>query len=186
MELRTMVYIGAGIALLAAAGYAVKLHSDAIRDVKKVAFGYGQAATQSLWDKEKIIQSAAALEDARAKALETKRRLERQKENQDEQDRELAVAKLAADRLAASVNKLQLAANSLAASAGCTGIGDSAIKCLRQAVASLGDVLGRSSEEYRRMAVAADEARNRGLKCERDYDALTPQTSLKLTMALSL
>ena len=174
MELKIIAWIVAGAAVLGGIGYAVHRHSGAITAVKQESFKAGQSDTQGKWDKEKIAQSTEALQRAAREADETARRLKQQKENDDAQQRKNDLAKADAARLSARADKLQRAASDVASTFGCPVSGDSALECIRKAAATLGNVLGQCGQRHRELAIAADDARIRGQRCEADYDALTP------------
>lgn len=136
----------------------------------------GRAEVQGKWDKEKIAQQQADLEQAENNAKETLRRLARQKENQDAQDKELAVARGDAARNAADADQLRNqnlttaqrwrdALRNTPTCIECAAAGD--------AIMVQADVLGRADRRAGDLANYADTARAAGLKCERDYDALT-------------
>lgn len=134
----------------------------------------GAARVQSQWDEDRARAQAAAIEQARLAALETKRRLERQAENEREQQTLLARARADADRARAAADGLQLRAAAYLNAAGCGGrSGDSAIACLREAVAAIGNALGQCGAIAREAAADADDARTRGRLCEANYDSLT-------------
>lgn len=134
----------------------------------------GAARIQKLWDEDRATAQMAALEAARLASLETERRLKQQQENQRAQDAALARARSDAVAAHAAADRLQLRASAYLDAAGCGSLaGDSAIACVREAVAAIGDALGRCGAIARRVALDADEARGRGLKCEADYEALT-------------
>lgn len=135
----------------------------------------GAARVKGQWDGDRARAQAAAAEAAIASAKETQRRLDRHQENQRAQD--ALVARMRRDNagLAAAVDRLQLRASTYLDAAGCGALaGDPALECLRQAAAQVVDVLGRCATRHRQLAADADDARARGLKCEADYDALTP------------
>lgn len=138
----------------------------------------GAARVQALWDEQDRQRAAQALDAAHRSAAETLRRLNTQQENQRAQDRLLAQVRSDAAGAAAAADGLRLRAASYLAAAGCsTRSGDSALECIRQAVAALGDALGHCGQIARRVAEDADDARARGLKCEADYDSLALKLS---------
>lgn len=136
----------------------------------------GTAQVQNKWDKATLAQAQADIEAAATNAKETQRRLDRQKENQDAQDKELALARSAADRNgadavrlreqnAATAKRWRDALGNSPAGSQCAAAGD--------AIGVLTDVLDRADRRASLLARYADAARIAGLKCERDYDALT-------------
>jgi len=136
----------------------------------------GRAEVQGKWDKEKIAQQEAVIAENQANAKETQRRLERQKENQDAQDKELAAARGDAVRNSADADRLRDqnadtakrwrdALRNTPACIECAPAGD--------AIVVLADVLARADRRAGDLAAYADTTRTAGLKCERDYDALT-------------
>jgi hypothetical protein len=138
----------------------------------------GAQRVQILWDEDRAAALAQANEDARRNAKETERRLKAQQENDRAQEALLATARRDAAAAAAAADGLRLRASAYLDAAGCSSLaGDPAVECVRQAAAAIGDALGRGAEIARRVAADADEARARGLKCEADYDALTPDST---------
>lgn len=163
---RWLVLLGLAAAL--AVGYAGWTHHQ--RDI-------GRTEVRAEWAAERARQVAVDQAATVANAKETQRRLERQKENQDAQDKELAAARAdagrnlaAADQLrndnAAAAQRWRAALDHSAAGSDCQAAGD--------AIGVLADVLGRADRRAGILASYADAARAAGLKCERDYDALTP------------
>lgn len=133
----------------------------------------GAARVKAQWDEDRAQAQAAAIEDARQKAAETKRRLERQKENDDAQQAQVALARADASRARAAADGLQLTASAYLDAAGCGGrVGDSAAECIRTAVARVLDVFGSCGNRVAELAATVDDARSRGQRCEADYDAL--------------
>jgi hypothetical protein len=169
----------AGALLLAALAIALlfgTVHGYELWRDAKVAEGdrAGAARIQALWDKDTQRRQAAQIELDRQAAAETLRRLTVQQENQRAQDARLAQARRDAAAAHAAADGLQLRATAYLAAAGCGDrTGDSALECVRQAAAKVVDVLGRCAGRLVDLAAAADDARERGLKCEADYDTLT-------------
>lgn len=162
-----MLAIIAGAVIAAAAAW--WLHADRAEQFKA-----GQDATQQLWDADTTKRLAIAVEDARLAAAETQRRLTAQQENQRAQDNLLAQARRDAAAASAAVDGLRLRASAYLSAAGCSAAtGDSAIECIRAAAGQIGDVLGQCAARHQLLAADADDARARGLKCEKDYDALS-------------
>lgn len=135
----------------------------------------GRFQVQARWDASIVKQQADALAESQANAKETQRRLERQKENQDAYDAELARARAdaasatdAAGRLRQRAEQLAAAARRAASNAAAGSVGSTA----PDASGMLSDVLGKAVERSRLLAAYADAARRAGLQCERDYDAL--------------
>ena len=121
-------------------------------------------------------QNATDLQASQQNARETIRRLEAQDANQRKQDAELAAAQADAGRNARDADQLRQQNADTARRWGdtlrdsptvenCTAAGD--------AIGVLADVLGRADRRAGILASYADAARAAGLKCERDYDALT-------------
>lgn len=136
----------------------------------------GERRVQAKWDADKARQTANALAESQANALETFRRLERQQKAQDARDEEMARAK--ADAIAAGRERDQLhddLATYAAAVGGTSGnpaTGDNG-EAARAATGVLADLLRRADERAGILAKHADEARAAGLQCERSYQALT-------------
>lgn len=146
-----------------------------------LAFGgyrAGTAQVQGKWDKAELARVNADLEAAQVNAKETQRRLDRQKVNQDAQDKELAAARGDAFLNAADAEQLRQqnadtakrwrdALRDTPTGEQCAAAGD--------AIVLQADVLGRMDKAASDLAQYSDTARLAGLKCERDYDALTPR-----------
>lgn len=136
----------------------------------------GREEVRAEWAAERQAYTAAALAEAEGNARETKRRLERQQENQRAQDAELARARDDAARNAVAADRLR-EQNAGTARAWRDALGNSATERERTAAADaiglLADVLGRADRRAGLLAAYADAARVAGLKCERDYDALS-------------
>lgn len=134
----------------------------------------GAARVHNEWAEDRAQAQAAQLERARQASLETVRRLTAQEANQREQNRQLEETRRDAERAQRAADGLQLRAAAYLDAAGCSArSGDSALECIRQAVAQITDALGSCGRIARSVAAEADDARARGLKCEADYDALT-------------
>ncbi|MCY1167138.1 hypothetical protein D9M73_70950 [compost metagenome] len=162
--------------LLALAGVMVAGYQwwrDHVRDEGVVA---GRAEVQKKWDDATLAQQRVDIETARANAQETQRRLDRQKANQDAHDKELALARADADRNGLERDQLRQQ-NLSTAQRWRDALGNSpaCIECAAagDAILVLTDVLGRADKRAGDLAGYADTARAAGLKCERDYDALT-------------
>ncbi|MCC2673279.1 MAG: hypothetical protein K0R58_226 [Ramlibacter sp.] len=133
----------------------------------------GAGRIQNLWDEDRARAQEAAAEDARSKAAETLRRLNKQKENDDAQARRLAKVAIDLAGLRAAADGLQLTAATYLDAAGCGGrSGDPAVACVRAAVENALDVFGRCSSRVAQLAGAVDDARDRGQRCEAEHDAL--------------
>lgn len=136
----------------------------------------GRAEVQAAWDGERLEQQRATIDEARANAQETQRRLDRQKANQDAQDLELAAARRDVVIADAAAGRLR-DQNAAAARAWRDVLGHPAAggQCPAavDAIGVLADVLGRADRRAGILAGYADAARIAGLKCERDYDSLT-------------
>lgn len=156
-----------GLCLALAAGYAAWAHHE--RDI-------GRAEVQMKWDAQESQRRAEIAQELIDKAKESKRRLERQEENQRAQNATLAAARADRDRNAADADKLRQQATGNARDwaarlrdspsvAECAAGGD--------AIGVFTDVLGRADRRAGVLAEVADTARARGLKCEADYDSLT-------------
>lgn len=142
----------------------------------------GRAEVRQEWDASVSQQHAAAVQELLTKAQESKRRLERQGENQRAQDSEIAVARADAahDRAAADKLRQQNASSArdwAARLAHSPTVGD--IAAAGDTIGVLADVLSRADARAGVLAPYADAARTAGLKCERDYDALTLPSTLK-------
>lgn len=139
----------------------------------------GKGEVQGRWDAERNVLKDAALAEAAANAKETQRRLDRQQENQLAQDRKLAVARADAERNAAAADSLR-EQNATTAHQWRAALRDSPTgeQCATagDAIGVLADVLGRADRRAGILAEYADRAREAGLKCQADYDALKPPT----------
>ena len=129
-----------------------------------------------LWSAETKKLQAAALAEATTNAKETLRRQERQQENQNAQNTQLAQARSDAARNAAGADQLrQQQADT--AHQWSAALRDSPTVAVRQAAgAAIGlqaDMLGRLDSAAVGLAEYADAARAAGSKCERDYSSLT-------------
>lgn len=136
----------------------------------------GRAEIQGKWDKEKFKQQQAVIAESKANAEETQRRLTKQQENQNAQTLELKAARADASRNDADAGRLraQLAdtakrwrdsLNNPAAVGDRQAAGDALILSA--------ELFGRIDKRAGELAAYADSARIAGLKCERDYQALT-------------
>ena len=135
----------------------------------------GKATERIASDAKELVRQKAAITETQINAKETQRRLERQKENQNAQDKELAVALADAANNHRDSDRLRIERDDIAqrwrdalrnttAVSQCPAAGD--------AIGVLADVLGRADTRAGILASTADAARIAGLKCERDYDAL--------------
>lgn len=150
-------------------------HAGIRAEGKVEGLAEGRAEIQAKWDADRAQALRLQVDQARSNAAETLRRLDKHKENQLAQDAYLARVARDRDALRAERDGLQLRAARYLDAAGCGALaGDSALECVRAATAKVVDVLGRCSSRLVDLAAAADDARARGLKCEADYDALTP------------
>lgn len=159
------------IAALLVLGLAVLAAGWKVHHIGEVA---GRAEIQNKWDAERTAQLAAQVEEGRENARETLRRLTKQQENQRAQNIQIANARRDAAGAADAAERLRERTQAIAAAAGCGETSDTAVECVRAAATRIGDALGSCTKEYRYMADYAADARTRGLKCEADYDALTP------------
>lgn len=136
----------------------------------------GRSEVRLEWDAATARQLAGDLKQAQANAWETHRRLERQKENDERLQKELAASRADAARNAADADRLR-EQNASAARQWRDALGNSPTveQCATagDAIGVLADVLGRADKRAGVLAAYADTARAAGLKCERDYDALT-------------
>lgn len=137
----------------------------------------GRAEIHAQWDKEKLEQDAADMAAAQEHAVESKRRMAKQQENQDAQNQELARARADADRSKRVAEQLRRD-HETAAAQWRSRLADSPTRAdIEAAAGAIGvctDLLGRAVARAGILASYADTARAAGLKCERDYDALTP------------
>lgn len=108
---------------------------------------------------------------------EDQRIRDEQQENANVQARETAQAKADAVAAADVAGKLRARINAITAAARAAA-GDPQAQSGGEAIAApvvvLSDVLGRLDDTAGELAAAIDAARSRGLRCERDYQALTP------------
>lgn len=140
----------------------------------------GRAEIRVEWNADTVARQAVDLEQAQINARETLRRLNQQQENQHAQDQELQAARRDAARNSDAAGQLrtQLAETAQrwrAAFSDSAPGSDGAAAA--DAIGVLADVLGRADRRAGVLAAYADAARAAGLKCERDYDALTPPVS---------
>ena len=166
-------------AACAAVLYAIVWGYETWRD-GKVAEGdrAGAARVQALWDDDRAKAQAKTIEDARLNAAEGLRRINAHQENQRVQDAQLARARRDAATAAAAADGLRLRASTYLDAAGCGTVAtDTALECIRKAVAQITDALGQCGGIARQVAAEADDARARGLKCEADYESLTLKPS---------
>jgi hypothetical protein len=137
----------------------------------------GRTEIQAKWDKDSAARAAATLAEEKSHARETLRRLEVQQRNQDAQNQELARARADAERNRADADGLR-EQNAAAARRWSDTLSNapSVAECAAAgpAIVVQADVLGRSDRAASELASYSDAARAAGLKCERDYDALTP------------
>jgi hypothetical protein len=144
---------------------------------QEIGRAQGRQEVQAKFDAYVLKQQRAVIDESQANAKETQRRLNRQKENQDVQDLQLAAARADAGREHASADRLR-EQNAGATRAWRDALGDSAAggQCAAagDAIEVLADVLGRADRRAGELASYADAARIAGLKCEADYDTLTP------------
>jgi hypothetical protein len=132
------------------------------------------AAEKQDRERERREAVEATLEQARLNAAETLRRLNQQQENQRVQDERRARVAADAALAHAAADGLRLRAEGYLEAAGCGATsGDSALACIRAAASRITDALGQCGAIARQVATFADDARERGLACEADYDALT-------------
>lgn len=137
----------------------------------------GEARVQLKWDASVSRQRAAALAESEANAKESKRRIERQQENQNVQDAQLAAARADAARNAADADRVRAQSADTArqwrdALDRPPVVGDR--QAAAAAIAVLTDVRSRLDAAATELAGYATASRAAGLKCERDYESLTP------------
>jgi hypothetical protein len=164
------------LALAAASGAMLAAYGAWHSHVLAQGQASGSAEVQARWNAAQITQQKADLQTAEANARETQRRMERQKENQDVQDRELAAMRAAADHNGAaafSLREQNAAAARLWRDALTDPASGSQCPAAADTIGVLADVLARADRRAGELASYADAARAAGLKCERDYDALT-------------
>jgi hypothetical protein len=161
--------LAAALLIAAALGglYAWRVHVE--RDV-------GREEIRGEWAVANAKQTEADLAQSEINAKETLHRLQRQQENQHVQDLEMAAARAAAVRNGRDADQLR-EQNAAGARRWGAALRDSPTldQCAAggDAIGVLADVLGRADRRAGQLAEVADTARSRGLKCERDYDALT-------------
>jgi hypothetical protein len=136
----------------------------------------GAARVQKRWDEERLKLKAAEADDLRASLAETKRRMERQQENDRVHQQKLAAVQRDRDaargvalRLSERINAAESAARRAAADS--TASAD----CKAAAASSLlhAQLLRRADARAGELAEYADRARIAGEQCAADYDALT-------------
>lgn len=141
-------------------------------------YAAGAVAVQKQFDAAKEAAEAKRLAEVAAAKAEGDRRVKAQTENANEALKQANQA--AADAVAANAATAQLlaranrlvaayraAAHSPAVAAGSGQSGGDPLDVLV-------DVLGRAANDAKQLAEYADKLKIAGLKCERDYDALTP------------
>lgn len=136
------------------------------------------AADRAGYERAVSEMTAKALKEAQARAAETARRLQAQEENQRAQD--ALVARMRRDRDDALAAADRLREQSAAAARQWAGrLADSPtaqdLAAAADAIRVLTDVRSRLERAGAELAAHADAARAAGLKCERDYQALTPK-----------
>lgn len=134
------------------------------------------AAEQRGYDRAVAEMTAKALKESQAKAAETFRRLEAQRENQDAQDALLARMRRDRDAAVAAADRVR-EQSAAAARQWSERLADSPtaadLAAAAAAIQLLTDVRGRLERAGADLAAHADAARAAGLKCAKDYDALT-------------
>jgi len=162
------LYRWAAIALAVALGALALAAWDSARLKRADAAGYKRAQAE---------YTAAALREAQANAAETARRLKAQQENQRAQDAALARARADAVRAAADADRVRAQAAD-AAREWSARLGDSPtaedLAAAAAAIRVYTELRGRAVARAELLARTADAARAAGLKCEADYDSLTP------------
>lgn len=138
----------------------------------------GREEIRAEWNAAKLAQAQVDVEASREAALESQRRVSMQQENQRAQNEELARVRAAAaraDRLAGQLRR----DNETAAEQWAARLADSPTRADLEAAGSAirmcSELLGRARERARIVEAFADASRAAGLKCEWDYDALTPK-----------
>lgn len=162
------LYRWAAITLAIALGALALAAWDSARLKRAEAAGYKRAQAE---------YTAAALREAQANAAETARRLKAQQENQRAQDAALARARADAARAAADADRVRAQAAD-AAREWSARLGDSPtaedLAAAAAAIRVCTELRGRAVKRAELLAAYADAARAAGLKCQADYDALTP------------
>jgi uncharacterized iron-regulated membrane protein len=137
----------------------------------------GRDEIRAEWSASVSEQRAAALAQSEQNAKETLRRLARQKESQDALDQQLAIARRDAARADVAAGELrdQLA---LYVAAVRDAPGNTAVGCQREttdaAIGVLAELFRRADDRAGALAKFADSSRAAGLKCQADYQSLTP------------
>lgn len=147
-------------ALVAAGSWGVHTYNESLRDE-------GRAEKQAEWNARDLAQSQAA-------GRETLRRMDRQQENQHAYDKELAAARRDAAVNAADADRVREQAAEAARRWGDYATTDKQCAPAADAINVCADLFSRADKRASDLAAYADTARIAGLKCERDYDALTP------------
>jgi hypothetical protein len=167
---RWLLLLAAVAAIVGGGAVLIHRHDKAQQEI-------GENRVQAKWGAETKRLQAAAINEAAANARESLRRIEKQQENQLAQDRKLAQARADAGRNDAAAGQLRAqladtarqwrdALDHPATGRECEAAGD--------AISVLADVLGRADRRAGVLAAYADAAHAAGLKCEADYQALTP------------
>lgn len=160
-------WIALGVILVALTGaYAWRVHAE--RDI-------GRKQIQTQWDASVSQQRAKALIETENNARETLRRLTKQKENQDAQDRLLSTARADARANTAAADKLReqsadTARRWVAATRDTPAPG--VCEAAGNAITVQADVFSRLDRAAGELAPYADAARIAGNKCVADYEAV--------------
>jgi hypothetical protein len=136
----------------------------------------GKADVLAEWNAERAEQLQAAVEEGRANAKETQRRLDKQQENQRAQDLHLAAARADAAANRTDAERLREQAADAARQWRDALLNSPSASQLAAAADAIGvctDLRSRADRRASLLAEYADAARIAGLKCEADYDALT-------------
>jgi hypothetical protein len=135
----------------------------------------GKQQVQKKWDDAVIAQQKVDLAASQENAVESKRRMAKQQENQDAQNAQLARERADADRNRRDAEQLRRDHETATEQWRRTLADSPSAADLAAAADAIGvctDVLGRADKRASILAEIADARGAAGLKCQRDYDAL--------------
>lgn len=169
----------AWLAAVVAGGVMVGLAVAALASYgdRRQAEGYkaGQAEVQARWSAETNRLQRLALEEQEKARLELLSRQAAEQKAANEQTQRETRLRLAADRSRTAVSLLQQQLDAVVRSAAGGEVGSRpAVAGGRSAVETLGELFGQCVTRYRGLAESADRDRSAGLRCEQQYDALSP------------
>ena len=136
----------------------------------------GEANVTAQWTAQREADKTAALTVAANNAKETQRRITKQKENDDAQAAQIARSNADLAAAGAAANRLRQQADSyrtaIRRATGNPATGTSSTPT-GNAVDVFADLFGRADKTAGELGAALDRSYAAGLRCERDYDALS-------------